>query len=122
MVTRRLQLDKVNVILGDIVMLDRNDDTLVAADDDNNVFGGGAFQKVLVVRTKEEASKYTLEDVVLPLPGFDVVYPENEIKEAYVEFMAQHSLDPINMKRSQKEYSLPGSYRRIVERPKNVKW
>eukprot|EP01117_Protostelium_nocturnum_P014999 TRINITY_DN5771_c0_g1_i4.p1 TRINITY_DN5771_c0_g1~~TRINITY_DN5771_c0_g1_i4.p1 ORF type:complete len:116 (+),score=36.09 TRINITY_DN5771_c0_g1_i4:507-854(+) len=36
--------------------------------------------------------------------------------------MAQHGLDPQNMKRNSREFSLPGGYRKIIEKPSDVQW
>lgn len=66
--------------------------------------------------TKEEAEsgRYGLRDVVLPTPGWDVVYPQNGLLEVYKSVMKTHGLDPLDMRRSQREYSLPGGYRKVV--------
>ncbi|KAI0145709.1 pseudouridine synthase [Hypoxylon sp. NC0597] len=69
--------------------------------------------------TEEEANsgKYSIFDIVLPSPGWDVVYPDNELAQFYVEFMAKEEngrLDPHNMLRQQKDFSLPGSYRKLM--------
>jgi tRNA pseudouridine13 synthase len=70
----------------------------------------------------EEASsdKYDIFDIVLPLPGFDVLYPQNSIGEHYKEFMGSEEggkLDPHEMRRSWKEVSMSGSYRKVMARP-----
>lgn len=72
--------------------------------------------------TAEEASsgKYSVFDVVLPLPGYDVVYPPNAVGEEYKTFMASErggGLDPYNMRRSWKDISLSGGYRKVLARP-----
>ncbi|KAF2120150.1 hypothetical protein BDV96DRAFT_674381 [Lophiotrema nucula] len=72
--------------------------------------------------TKEEAEsgKYSIFDVVLPQPGFDVEYPKNEIGEFYEEFMGSEKgggLNPHKMRRSWKEISLSGAYRKLLARP-----
>ncbi|KAI0455646.1 pseudouridine synthase [Xylaria acuta] len=67
--------------------------------------------------------KYSIYDVVLPSPGWDVVYPSNEIGDFYVEFMSKlenGSLDPYNMRRRQRDFSLPGSYRKLMGKLKRV--
>ena len=46
------------------------------------------------VITEETLSKYTVHDVLLPLPGFDVRWPENEAKE---EMMRLLSLDGVSV-------------------------
>ncbi|KAL7963520.1 pseudouridine synthase [Trichoderma compactum] len=71
--------------------------------------------------TEEEASsgKYTVHDIVLPTPGYDVIYPDNEIGEFYKEFMGREengALDPHKMRRMRREFSLPGRYRKLMNR------
>ncbi|KKP07676.1 hypothetical protein THAR02_00212 [Trichoderma harzianum] len=71
--------------------------------------------------TEEEASsgKYTVHDIVLPTPGYDVIYPDNEIGEFYKDFMGREengSLDPHKMRRMRREFSLPGRYRKLMNR------
>ncbi|KAI5867973.1 pseudouridine synthase [Durotheca rogersii] len=69
--------------------------------------------------TEEEANggRYSIFDIVLPSPGWDVVYPDNEISKFYVDFMAKEEnggLDPHDMLRRQRDFSLPGSYRKLM--------
>jgi len=66
--------------------------------------------------SKEEAEsgKYTIKDIVLPTPGWDVIYPQNTLMEVYSRVMKEHGLDPLNMKRTHRETSLPGSYRHVI--------
>ncbi|KAK5990137.1 Multisubstrate pseudouridine synthase 7 [Cladobotryum mycophilum] len=69
--------------------------------------------------SEEEAAsgQYTIHDVVLPTPGYDVIYPENEIGDFYREFMGGEengSLDPHKMRRLRREFSLPGRYRKLM--------
>ncbi|XP_064399578.1 pseudouridylate synthase 7 homolog [Halichondria panicea] len=74
------------------------------------------------VITEETLSKYTVHDVLLPLPGFDVRWPENEAKE---EMMRLLSLDGVSVDQLQhrvKDFSLSGSYRNIVAKPSDVTW
>ncbi|KAK3717023.1 multisubstrate pseudouridine synthase 7 [Vermiconidia calcicola] len=72
--------------------------------------------------SKEEAEsgKYNIFDIVLPLPGYDVSYPANVVGKFYEEFMASEAggeMDPHNMRRSWKDVSLSGSYRKVMARP-----
>lgn len=74
------------------------------------------------VLTEEEADsgKYSIFDIVLPTPGFDVLYPENNMAGCYKDFMASSrggGLDPYNMRRKWKDISLSGSYRKLLARP-----
>ncbi|XP_060699129.1 pseudouridylate synthase 7 homolog isoform X1 [Hemiscyllium ocellatum] len=69
-----------------------------------------------------DVEKHTIHDVVMPLPGFDVLYPKHEIGKAYEEMMAADGLDINNMKHKIRDYSLSGAYRKIIIRPQNVTW
>ena len=55
--------------------------------------------------------QYTIHDVVLPLPGYDVVYPDNDMKDHYRQIVADDGLDISNMRRKVKDYALSGAYR-----------
>ncbi|KAM4747049.1 pseudouridylate synthase 7 homolog isoform 2-T2 [Rhinophrynus dorsalis] len=65
---------------------------------------------------------YTINDVVMPLPGFDVIYPKHKLAVAYEEILAADNLDIKNMRHRIKDYSLAGAYRKIVIRPQDVRW
>ncbi|KAH7128394.1 pseudouridine synthase-like protein TruD/Pus7 [Dendryphion nanum] len=67
-----------------------------------------------------ESGRYTIWDVVLPQPGYDVEYPRNAIGNFYKEFMGSKlggGLDPYNMRRRWREISLSGGYRKFLARP-----
>ena len=57
---------------------------------------------------------FTIYDVVLPLPGYDVTYPANKIYKYYKTTLAEDGLDIENMRRKEKDFSLPGKYRYIL--------
>ena len=67
----------------------------------------------VTVLTEEhiKSGQYTIHDVVFPLPGYDVVYPENDMKDHYRQIMADDGLDISNMRRKVKDYALSGAYR-----------
>jgi len=67
-------------------------------------------------------NKYTIYDVVLPMPGHDILYPDNEIKDYYEELLKKDGIDPKYMKTINREYFLPGSYRKLIVKPGSVKW
>uniref|UniRef100_A0A6I8NUA7 Pseudouridylate synthase 7 homolog n=1 Tax=Ornithorhynchus anatinus TaxID=9258 RepID=A0A6I8NUA7_ORNAN len=69
-----------------------------------------------------DVDSYSIHDVVMPLPGFDVIYPKHKISEAYKEMLAADSLDIDNMRHKIRDYSLSGAYRKIIIRPQNVSW
>jgi tRNA pseudouridine13 synthase len=116
------------VVEGDLVLVDSSENKPLEEEVDENgeiVINPAAddaaasledmFQRARALTTEEAASgKYTIFDVVLPTPGFDIEYPKNVIGEFYKEFMASDGLDPLNMRRPQKDFSLSGSYRKIM--------
>ncbi|XP_042323013.1 LOW QUALITY PROTEIN: pseudouridylate synthase 7 homolog [Sceloporus undulatus] len=71
---------------------------------------------------ESEVDSYTIHDVVMPLPGFDVIYPKHKIGGAYKDILAADNLDINNMKHKIRDYSLSGAYRKIIIRPQNVNW
>ncbi|MCJ1262370.1 hypothetical protein MMC22_002240 [Lobaria immixta] len=91
------------------------------ADDDRAGNVEDSFTRAQAL-TKEEAESgdYSIFDIVLPTPGFDILYPANEMADVYKEFMASErggGLDPFDMRRKWKDVSLSGSYRKMLARP-----
>lgn len=71
-------------------------------------------------KDEAESGDYTIFDVVLPTPGYDILYPANDMAEFYKTFMAAErggGLDPHDMRRKWKDISLSGSYRKLLARP-----
>lgn len=58
-----------------------------------------------------KSGDFTIQDVILPLPGYDVNYPENNMKDHYRQIMADDDVDIDNMRRKVKDYALSGAYR-----------
>ncbi|XP_032617225.1 pseudouridylate synthase 7 homolog isoform X2 [Hylobates moloch] len=71
---------------------------------------------------EDDINNYSIHDVVMPLPGFDVTYPKHKIQEAYREMLTADNLDIDNMRHKIRDYSLSGAYRKIIIRPQNVSW
>lgn len=98
---------------GEVVVVAQAQDRSHAVDD--------VFIRARPLSADEVASgKYTIFDVVLPLPGYDVVYPANQMTDFYKTFMASErggGLDPFDMRRKWKDVSLSGSYRKLLSRP-----
>lgn len=79
------------------------------------------FERARPLTAAEAASGlYTIYDIVLPQPGYDVEYPANALGSFYKEFMASErggGLDPHNMRRAWREVSLSGGYRKFLAQP-----
>ncbi|CAG8485378.1 10183_t:CDS:10 [Acaulospora morrowiae] len=130
MVSERIRIFGCDVpVVGDLIVLDGDDsiDTEDSISDlasgESSTTGSGNKKDIKVkVLTEEDLPNYTIYDVVLPLPGHSVIYPDNIIFQKYKELMWKDRLDPREMKRNVKDLSLTGSYRKIIGKPKDVFW
>ncbi|KAG9151801.1 hypothetical protein Leryth_002073 [Lithospermum erythrorhizon] len=71
------------------------------------------------------AGVYTIEDVVLPLPGSRVIYPSNSIGNLYHDMAKKDGINLMESVHGVKEFSitnLTGGYRRVFQKPKDFKW
>lgn len=74
------------------------------------------------VKVVEKAEDFTIHDVLLPLPGHQILYPENETAAWYQEIMAEDNFSEDKWKNSVRDYSLPGDYRPLLVKAKDVVW
>jgi tRNA pseudouridine13 synthase len=77
---------------------------------------------VLLDEEDIQTRRVQFEQLVLPLPGHQVQYPTNYSRDVYTEIMAADDLDPLQMKRKISDFSLPGSYRLLIQMPMDLKW
>ncbi|KIW04953.1 hypothetical protein, variant [Verruconis gallopava] len=132
---RRWELYGNRVVEGDLVIVgdkeSKDDDIEAEVDEDgepiirpaaaDSAATDGDFTRARpLTKAEAESGKYDIFDVVLPLPGWDIVYPQNEVGAFYKEFMGSEEggrLDPYDMRRPWKDYSLSGGYRKLLSRP-----
>lgn len=74
------------------------------------------------ILTEDDLKNYTIFDIVLPLPGHNVIYPNNEIKKIYEDILARHGFRLEMPKQKVKSYSLSGNYRKLIELPQDLEW
>ena len=87
------------------------------------VVGDLVMEGEQVKRVEEgEVDKYTIYDIIMPLAGHNSVYPGGEVGEKYKEMLKMDELDHEKLWRPQREYSMEGSYRRMIHLPKDVTW
>ncbi|KAJ3218005.1 hypothetical protein HDU67_006905 [Dinochytrium kinnereticum] len=129
MASERIKRYGPKVVLGDLVAIDSNSGEGGAAKDgpmevdDEITAEDSRLSRMIeaeVITTQEQADSCSLENVVLPLPGYNITYPKNDIGELYKTFMANFGMDPHNMRRKNREMSLSGDYRRLLARPTHV--
>lgn len=134
--SKRIQLFGLNVVAGDLVLCDNEKLSLEYneelekkyVDNDNedviqDVKETPGLKARAITQEEIDAGKFDIYDVVLPSPGYDVIYPENDaIKNVYVETMAKDGLDPFGMTRKVREFSLTGSYRHLISKVNHLEY
>ncbi|KAG7350430.1 tRNA pseudouridine synthase D [Nitzschia inconspicua] len=100
--SKRIALHGNQVALGDLYFESANDDRSM----------------VKVVHSTEELATVGISQVVLPLPGFNVQYPENEVGSFYKEILDR---DGIKFEKNEiPESTAKGSYRHLLVFPKDM--
>ncbi|AMD21127.1 HEL154Cp [Eremothecium sinecaudum] len=129
--SKRIELHGLNVVAGDLVLDQSGEekDLLALDPTDSEPAFAEDLRETQFARAKPlsqadvESGKWSIQDVLLPTPGFDILYPENEeLKNLYVEIMAKDNLDPFTMKKKVRDFSLAGSYRNIIQTAKNIEY
>ncbi|KAG5189433.1 hypothetical protein JKP88DRAFT_267276 [Tribonema minus] len=90
--------------------------------------GGGSSRSrppVHVVTEEDlKEGRYTIFDVVLPVPGVSIMYPKHECGKDYYETVLQtKGLTLCHLLNKEcRDYSCGGTYRSLIELPKDVTW
>ncbi|KAK4303476.1 hypothetical protein Pmani_024514 [Petrolisthes manimaculis] len=80
----------------------------------------GSLTKHFHFVDEEEVDTFSIYDVLMPLPGYNVEYPNNEIKQWYQELLEADGLSFVALKHNIKQYAVAGGYRRLMIQPSNV--
>ncbi|XP_026449914.1 multisubstrate pseudouridine synthase 7-like [Papaver somniferum] len=135
------------VILGDLVLC-KEDSTekvteaiITECEDDNPIEAGdsGLLDEISGAAVPEEIvssvkvvnsehllkGEYSIEDIVLPLPGSRVIYPMNDVAEIYHDLAKKDNINLTECVHSSKEFSITsmiGGYRRVFQKPIDFEW
>ncbi|KAJ9180125.1 hypothetical protein P3X46_008407 [Hevea brasiliensis] len=77
--------------------------------------------------TAEDIStgNYTIDDVILPMPGSRVSYPMNDVAKVYHDLAKKDTINLAESVHSVKEFSITsitGNYRRVFQKPTDFEW
>lgn len=123
--TQRVKLYGLKLVPGDLVIADKEShEEVEELDDFAEDLNTQEFIRARALTQEDiDSGKYSMSDVVLPTPGFDIIYPSDEaLKQVYVEIMAKDDMDPFNMRRKVRDFSMAGSYRNIIQKPKELEY
>jgi len=112
-VSRRIRKYGMTVLPGDLVLKKR--ENMEESD-------GEQVSKEEFIERIEEPENFTIHDVLIPIPGCRVKFPENDCKVWFEELLAEDGLNMDSFISSVKTYNLPGDYRNMVVKPWDVSW
>ncbi|MCJ1252058.1 hypothetical protein MMC30_009296 [Trapelia coarctata] len=136
--SHRWQQSGEKLLPGDLVLVNEHKEMTSAATETEQVDADGevivhpaandsaALEEDRFIRARHltaedvASGQYSVHDIVLPTPGFDILYPDNIIKDFYEKTMASElggELNPHDMRRQWKDISLSGSYRKLLAKP-----
>lgn len=129
--SKRIELFGLNIVAGDLILDESVSDPLSQENDeegDSENFTedlrDAKYVRARPVSQEEvDSGTYKIDDVVLPTPGFDIVYPTNEVlRQLYIDTLAKDGMDPFDMRRKSRDFSLAGSYRNVIHKPKDLEF
>ncbi|XP_009865399.1 PREDICTED: pseudouridylate synthase 7 homolog-like protein [Apaloderma vittatum] len=107
----RLKIYGSKVVEGDLVFSEENHESISLND------------KVHVVTAPEEASnKYSINQVVLPMVGHSIKYPNNKVGQWYHERLSKDDLQMCKFRVSPLQLNIPGCYRPILKNVQNLSY
>ncbi|KAK7867216.1 hypothetical protein R5R35_008393 [Gryllus longicercus] len=127
-VSRRVKELGIKPIAGDLVFVNENqleiDPEQEVAEESETTDPADNTSKKDIVRiiTEDDLANVLIQDVVMPLPGHEVVYPKNVMKDWYEGILKEDGLSSASLKQTVRKYSVGGAYRKMIIRPDNVKW
>ncbi|GBP87713.1 Multisubstrate pseudouridine synthase 7 [Eumeta japonica] len=78
------------------------------------------LQIKILTQEDMDTGKYSIIDMLLPLPGHNVQYPPN-MKDYYEELLSKDNIS-LDMQHKIKCYRMSGTYRRVFVKPSELEW
>ncbi|KAM4039153.1 pseudouridylate synthase PUS7L [Anomaloglossus baeobatrachus] len=74
----------------------------------------------IVTCEEEEQEVYSIQQVVLPMPGHSIRYPTNQVGQWYKDALISDGLHSCNFRVGTLQLNIPGCYRHIIKYPQNL--
>ncbi|KAI8504248.1 pseudouridine synthase [Branchiostoma belcheri] len=75
-----------------------------------------------VTKADVDQSKYSIHDVVLPLPGNSIQYPSNQLGEEYTRALQGDGIERNSFRMRALKLNIPGDYRHVTAQVKVLEW
>uniref|UniRef100_A0A8C5PG92 Pseudouridylate synthase PUS7L n=1 Tax=Leptobrachium leishanense TaxID=445787 RepID=A0A8C5PG92_9ANUR len=98
------------VVEGDLVFCDQRTNQVSSLSDRVHI----------VTSTEAEARIYSINNVLLPMPGHSITYPANKVGDWYREALDKEGLQACKYRVSPLQLNIPGCYRHILKHPLNL--
>ena len=109
-VSERVKIYGMNCVVGDLVSLNNND-----ADKEE-------FNIHVLTQNDIDLNTYKMSDVVLPVPGYDIILPSHSIRDIYTKVLEKDGLSFDHFSKCDVNYRSKGTYRYIVQYPKSFEY
>jgi tRNA pseudouridine13 synthase len=78
-------------------------------------------EDIHLVKVVKDSTNINMSQIVLPLPGYNIQYPQNEIGELYKTILHDDGVDLVTKSKSP-ESTAKGSYRKLIQQANNLTW
>ena len=69
--------------------------------------------------TEENIDKFNFDDLVIPIVGYEIYYPKNDIKDFIIELLKKDDLSFKDFEYQAVNFNATGYFRKVVEKPLN---
>lgn len=69
--------------------------------------------------TEENINKYSFEDLVIPIVGYEIYYPKNDVKDYIEELLKKDELSFKDFEYQAVNFNSTGYFRKVIEKPLN---
>jgi len=121
-VSERIRLYGINCVVGDLITLNSNERILHSEDGEEDSIDDHKFIIHTLTQNDLDLGLYKINDVVLPLPGYDIILPSNSIKDIYHKVLEKDGLSLEHFSKCDVSYRSKGTYRHIIQYPKDYEY